>query len=194
MIERGIEDKTSMPELMTVEEVAEYLRITKRTMYRLLKEGSIPAIRVSHQWRFDRTSIDNWLHQNSTKVATNILVIDDDEQIRSLFEDTVEITGVTATTTGDPYEGLKFIKEKDFDLVFIDLKLPGMDGAELFRQIRLVKPELPVTIITGYPDSDLMAAALARGPLGFMSKPFTSSDILAAVNNYLRFGAHSNNK
>ncbi|MBI1982556.1 MAG: response regulator, partial [Candidatus Levybacteria bacterium] len=41
-------------------------------------------------------------------------------------------------------------------MVFLDLKLPGTDGAELFRQIKMVKPELPVTIITGFPDSELM--------------------------------------
>ena len=64
--------------------------------------------------------------------------------------------------------------------------MPGMDGAELIGQIRLTKPELPVTIITGYVNSDLMMRALAHGPLGVMSKPFRGSDILTAVNNYLR--------
>ena len=179
-----------MTDLMTLEEVAAYLRITRRTMYRLLKEDGIPAIKVGRQWRFDRDSIDDWLRQNSTKTAAGILVIDDDETIRSLFRDTLETSGLTVTTTGDSYEGLELIKGCDYDLVFIDLKMPGMDGAELFRQIRLAKPELPVTIITGYPDSDLMASALARGPLGVMSKPFTADDILSAINNYLRFGAH----
>ncbi len=73
-------------------------------------------------------------------------------------------------------------------MVFLDLKMPGIDGAELFRQIRITKPELPVIIITGYQDSDLMIRALDHGPLGVMSKPFRSSDIITAVNNYLRFG------
>ena len=64
--------------------------------------------------------------------------------------------------------------------------MPGMDGAELFRQIKTIKPELPVTIITGYPDSEMMARALAQGPFGVMSKPFGESEIIAAVNNFLR--------
>lgn len=179
-----------MTELMTVEEVASYLRITRRTMYRLLKEGSIPALKVSHQWRFDMGSIDDWLRQSSAKKTASILVIDDDEQICSLFKDTLEETGVTVTTAQDAFRGLELIKNNDYDLVFIDLKMPGMDGAELFRQIRLTKPDLPVTIITGYPDSDLMASALSYGPLGAMKKPFGGSEILSAVNNYLRFGAH----
>jgi len=61
-----------------------------------------------------------------------------------------------------------------------------MDGAELFHQIKTMKPDLPVTIITGYPDSDLMSRALAQGPFGVMNKPFSESDIIAAVNSFLR--------
>ena len=77
------------------------------------------------------------------------------------------------------------MKQRDFDLVFLDLKMPGMDGAELFRQIRTIKPRLPVTIITGYPDSEMMVRALAQGPFGVMNKPFGESDIVAAVNTFL---------
>ena len=173
---------------MTLEEMANYLRVTKKTIYRLLERHSIPAAKVGHQWRFDKASIDAWLHQNSVETAANILVVDDDDTICSLFKDTLEETGHTVTTVGESSKGLELAKDRDYDLVFLDLKMPGMDGAELFGQIRKAKPELPVTIITGYPDSDLMMSALTYGPLGVMSKPFHGSDILTAVNNYLRFG------
>ena len=91
----------------------------------------------------------------------------------------------------DSIIGLELVKKENHDLVFLDLKMPIMDGTELFRQIRESKPDLPVTIITGYPDSDLMMRALAYGPLGVISKPFNGSDILTAVNNYLRFNIPS---
>jgi len=84
------------------------------------------------------------------------------------------------------FEGLELVKQADFDLVFLDLKMPRMDGAELFRQIKIIKPKLPVVIITGYPDSDVMARALAQGPLGVIGKPFDESDIIEAVNGFLR--------
>ena len=175
-----------MTELMTVEEVAAYLRVTKKTIYRLQKKGSIPATKVGHQWRFDRTLIDKWLHRSSVGTKANILVIDDEEVVRLLFKETLEELGHTVMVAETGFEGLELVKQRDFDLVFLDLKMPGMGGAELFRQIKTIKPKLPVTIITGYPDSDMMARALAHGPFGVMNKPFGESDIVDAVNNFLR--------
>ncbi len=175
-----------MTELMTVREVAEYLRVTEKTIYRLLRRGRIPATKVGHQWRFDRVSIDEWLQRRSVGTQVNILVVDDEEVIGSLFKETLEELGHKVTKAKTGYEGLDLAKQQDFDLVFLDLKMPGMDGAELFRQIKSIKPKLPVTIITGYPESDMMARALAQGPFGVMSKPFGESDIVAAVNNFLR--------
>jgi excisionase family DNA binding protein len=173
---------------MTLGEVANYLRVTTKTIHRLLERRGIPAMKVGRQWRFDKASIDVWLRQSTPETAVNILVIDDDETICSLFKDTLEEAGHTVTTVSESFKGLELVKDRDYDLVFLDLKMPGMDGAELFRQMRVAKPRLPVTIITGYPDSDLMMRALTHGPFGVMNKPFRGSDIMTAVNHYLRFG------
>ena len=177
-----------MAELMTLEEVAQYLRVTEKTIYRLLDKRGVPAARVGHQWRFDKAVIDTWLRQSSTEAEARILVIDDDETICSLFKDTLEDAGYKVTAVTNSYEGLELVKNEDYDLVFLDLKMPGLDGAELLGQIRAVKPEMPVTVVTGYPESDLMMKALNYGPLGVMKKPFKGSDVLTTVRNYLRLG------
>lgn len=177
-----------MFDFMTVEEVAKYLRVTTKTIYRLLEKRSIPATKVGRQWRFDRDTTNHWLQQKSEKKAARILVIDDDESVCSLFKDTLEELGHLITTVMDSLEGLEAIRNGNYDIVFLDLKMPVMNGGELFKQIRTITPNLPVTIITGYPDSDLMMDALAYGPLGVMNKPFNGSDIQTAVENYLRFG------
>ena len=65
-----------MTELMTVEEVADYLRVTEKTIYRLLKQGKIPAVKVGRQWRFEKAKIDEWLHQSSVGTRATILVVD----------------------------------------------------------------------------------------------------------------------
>jgi excisionase family DNA binding protein len=173
--------------LMTLSEVADYLRVTRKTIYRLLDRRGIPAIKVGRQWRFEKDSIDGWLRQNTIEMMTSILVIDDDEATCTFFKDTLEAEGLKVTPVTESSRGLELISEQDYDLVFLDLKMPGMDGAELFRRIRMARPNLPVIIVTGYPDSEMMAKALAYGPLGIIQKPFTSADILTAANNYLRF-------
>jgi excisionase family DNA binding protein len=181
-------EEAQVPRLMTLEEVADYLHVTKKTIYRLLEKRDIPATKIGRQWRFDKTSIDSWLSRNSTGTTINILVIDDDETICSLFKDTLEEAGHKVTVTSDSSKGLELAKNIKYDMVFLDLKMPGINGTELFKQIRVTKPELPVTIITGYPESALMMTALTYGPFGIMKKPFKSSDVLAAVNNYCHLG------
>jgi len=151
-----------MNQLMTLQEVADYLRVTEKTIYRLLRRGKIPATKVGNQWRFDKTLVDEWLQRNSVGTKANILVIDDEETIRSLFKETLEELGHTVITAETGSEGLELVKQHDFALVFLDL-----------------------TIITGYPDSGMMRRALAQGPFGVMNKPFGESDIITAVANFL---------
>ena len=174
-----------MAELMTVQEVADYLRVTKKTIYRLLRRGKIPATKVGNQWRFEKTSIDEWLQRSSVGAKANILVVDDEESIRSLFKETLEELGHRVVVAKTGFEGLELVKQQDFDLVFLDLKMPRMVGDDLFGQLKAIKPRLPVTIITGYPDSGMMRRALAQGPFGVMNKPFGESDIIIAVANFL---------
>ena len=138
-----------MAELMTIEELERYLRFTRKTIYRLLKEGIVPAVKIGNKWRFDKAVIDRWLHHNMERARARILVVDDDEIIRSLVKETLEEEGHTVVTAGTSVEGLDCVKRWDFDLVFLDLKMPDMDGAELLNQLRSIKPRLPVTIITG---------------------------------------------
>lgn len=174
-----------MTELMTLEEVADYLRVTEKTVYRLLRRGKIPATKVGHQWRFHRASIDEWLNGNSVGVKANILVIDDEEIIQVLFKETLGELGHNVMMAGTGPQGLELVKQQDFDLVFLDLKMPGMDGAQVFRRIKTIKPNLLVTIITGYPESDMMTQAMAAGVFGVMRKPFSEEDIMAAVHNFV---------
>jgi excisionase family DNA binding protein len=174
-----------MPELMTVEELCQYLRFTRKTIYRLLKQGNIPAVKIGNKWRFDKATIDRWLHHNMEGVRARILVIDDDELIRSLFKETLEEGGHTVVTAATTAKGLAYVMQREFDLIFLDLKMSGTDGAEILREMKGVKHRLPVVIITGYPDSEMMARAMKHGPLGVMLKPFDDSDIINAVNSFL---------
>ena len=175
-----------MAELMTIEELEKYLRFTRKTIYRLLKEGSIPATRIGNKWRFDKEIVDKWLQQSIEGVKARVLVIDDEEIILSLFKETLEEQGHTVVTADTSAKGLAYVLQQDFDLILLDLKMSGTDGAELLREMRGVKDRLPVVIITGYPDSEMMERAMKQGPLGIMLKPFDDSEIIKVVNGFLR--------
>lgn len=175
-----------MSELMTLSEVADYLRVTQKTIYRLLEQGKIPAAKVGRQWRFKKKSIDEWLNKQVTQIKANILVVDDEEIIRDLIKETLEEYGHRVQRADSAESGLELVKEQDLDLVFLDLKMPGMDGAELLHEIKAIKPRVSVIIITGYPESEIMARALKQGPFGIMNKPFSESDIIDCVHNFLR--------
>jgi excisionase family DNA binding protein len=181
----GSDRRYPVPQLMTVEELGQYLRFNKRTIYRLLKEGSIPAIKIGNKWRFPQEVIDDWLRDKMGGVKARILVIDDDEFVRSIFKETLVEEGHTVVTAASSVEGIEYVERGNIDMVFLDLKMPDMDGAEVLKHIRATVPELPVTIITGYPDSEMMVRALQYGPIGVMQKPFDSAAIVTAVNSLL---------
>ena len=174
-----------MAESLTVEEVVQYLRVTTKTIDRLLKKGTIPTSKVGHLWRFDKGTIDTWLKENATPSKASILVIDDEESIRSLFEDVLMSLGHKVMTAESSARGLALVKAHNFDMVFLDLKMPEMNGAELFKRIKAVKPDQLVTIITAYPDSELVASALEQGPVGVMKKPFSVADIKSAIGTFM---------
>ena len=172
--------------LMTLKEVAAYLRVTEKTIHRLLEKNAIPAVKVGRLWRFDNNALNKWLNENAVYIKNQILVIDDEKSVRLLIKATLEKSGHNVVTTGSGTDGLDLIKKQDFNLVFLDLKMPDIDGAEIFKQIKTIKPEMQVIVITGYPESDLMMKALAYGPFGVMQKPFSGTDIIQVLNCFLR--------
>ena len=177
-----------MAEFYTVEELAGYLRLTKRTIYRLLKGGNIPSVKVGHKWRFNKEFIDEWLNPPKGGAKKRILVIDDDPIIDLLFKEALEDSGHTIVTASTSAQGLEYVERLEFDLAFLDLKMPKMDGAELLRQIKKIRPELPITIITGYPDSEIMSRALEQGSFTIMKKPFGKSEIINIMNTFFGIG------
>jgi len=119
------------------------------------------------------------------KSKANILVIDDEPLIRTLFETVLENRGYSVVTSATGVEGIQQVKQQNFNLVFLDLKLPDMDGADVLYEVRKENQTLPITIITGYPDSVIMDRVLKQGPLGIMKKPFTEADIATVADGHL---------
>ncbi|MFC1928367.1 response regulator [Chloroflexota bacterium] len=174
-----------MKELLTVQELAEYLKINPRTIRSKAGKGEIPAIKFARQFRFDKEQIDTWLSHKAVANPLHILVVDDELLVGKLFEESLNKSNYRVKTTLSSLEALELIGNEQFDLIFLDLLMPEIDGAEVFRQIRLVDKQIPVVIITGYPESEVMRKAMEIGPFMVLKKPFTGDDILNTIQSFV---------
>ncbi|MGH7848698.1 MAG: response regulator [Thermodesulfobacteriota bacterium] len=165
-----------MEQVLTLEEAAQYLKVAKPTLYRLLEDGKIPAFKVGNQWRFTKELIDKWLWDQLPK-KKNVLVVDDEKLIAMDIKKIVTSEGHDVITTQSGIEASRAIEDSNIDLVFLDLVLPDMNGVEVLKEIKKAKSGLPVVIITGYPDSEIMNQALELGPISVLKKPFSRDQI-----------------
>lgn len=175
-----------MDTLLSAVQLAEYLNLKPVTIRRKAKEGEIPSIRVGNRLRFDKEEIYRWQKQTFDSRPARILVVDDDPEIGRFFEDCLCEHGYQVKATLSSFEALELVGNEHFDLVFLDMLMPILDGAELFRRIRHTDRDIPVAIITGYPDSDVLTRAMEHGPFTVMKKPFSESDITSVVNSFLQ--------
>ncbi len=111
------------------------------------------------------------------------LVVDDSSNIRELLARALASYGWRSAVAQGGEAALEQLQEQRFDLIFLDLLMPGMTGAEVFREIRKVDPAANVVIITAYPDSALMAEALEVGPFAVMRKPFSLEELRVVLSH-----------
>ena len=175
--------------LMTTDELLEYLHLNLKTVYRLIRAGKLPAVRVGRQWRFRRQDVDAWLAAESARGATRVerhrstvLVVDDVEGVRGLIADALATNpDLDVALAADGPSALELLKSRVVDLLITDLKMPGMDGLTLVRKAREHKPDLPVVIITGVPSEASAIDAVNLGVSGYLLKPFRVPHVLETV-------------
>jgi excisionase family DNA binding protein len=182
---------------LTTEEVLEYLQVNLRTVYRLIKAGKIPAVRVGRQWRFRKRDIDAWLDSQRprgerqaavpaerplrTADHPRVLVVDDEASIRELLAKTLALAEYDVDTAPDGRAAIERLRLGHYDLLIADLKMPGLDGLSLIREAKRLKADLPVIIITGFSTESSAIEAVNLGVAGYLTKPFRVPQVLAAA-------------
>lgn len=184
---------------LTTEEVLEYLQVNLRTVYRLIKAGKIPAVRVGRQWRFRKRDIDAWLDSQrprgggrpaaaaaaarpaSGTTRPRVLVVDDEASIRDLLQKTLALAEYDVDVAPDGRSALERMRLYPYDLLIADLKMPGMDGLTVIREAKRYKADLPVLIITGFSTESSAIEAVNLGVAGYLTKPFRVPQVLAAA-------------
>jgi DNA-binding NtrC family response regulator len=113
--------------------------------------------------------------------SPHILVIDDESAIRESLESLLTMEGFEVTLTGDGASGLDALAQSEFDLLLLDLALPGESGLDLLPRIREMQPALPVIMITAYGKVSNVVDAIHAGAENFVQKPWDNEKLLADI-------------
>ena len=125
-------------------------------------------------------------------------MVDDDAAVQLTVRLLLERAGHSVVTADDGRKGLALCQTEDFDLLFLDIFMPGMDGFETMRLVRQHRPQVPIIVISGRPISsegdsapDFLTMATKLGAISSLQKPFRPADLLAAVAGCLEAAGRS---
>jgi DNA-binding NarL/FixJ family response regulator len=112
-----------------------------------------------------------------------VLLVDDDTLVRKGLAQLLAtcVEGAEVTEAADEAETVTALERDQFDVVLMDIRLPGPDGLEVLKEIRALRPDLPVIMLTGYDDPDYVKSALAQGAAGYLLKDSTPEDLNQAI-------------
>ena len=116
----------------------------------------------------------------------NILVMEDDLSVAKGLEMVLSEEGYDVNWAGTGELALEAFKQKRYDLLVADLRLPGINGMEVIKQVKEEKPETEVIVITGYGTTSTAVEAMKLGVHDFLPKPFTEDQIKASINEALK--------
>ena len=156
------------------------------TLRRLARRGEVPAYKVGKDWRFNKIALTRWMDTHQARMTPPlVLVVDDEKDIRELVSLFLQKDGYRVTTVESGSRAIEAVQREMPDVVLLDLIMPGMNGVEVLKALHAIKPELPVVIVTGYPDSDMMAEALRYPPVTLLPKPVDNAIVRETVRRLL---------
>ena len=182
--------KLSHMRLLTVQEVAAALHVHPNTVRHWSDEGLLKSSRIGPRGdrRFNREDIRSFLNhwdrsgQLGNSYRRKVLIVDDERRIRSLLTDVVTEQGCEAVSVESGERALEELGKGSFDLVFLDLVLPGLDGVDVLRAIKANGSNAVVAVVIGYGDDPIAFDAMSQGPLVLIRKPFDTADIIRVLD------------
>ncbi len=115
-----------------------------------------------------------------------VLVIDDDEKLLTVYEGLLSRHGFVATTCSDSTQVMPLLKSSAFEVVLLDIRMPGLEGADLLPLIKKALPELPVILVSAYCDEASAGYYHALGAFDMITKPFSHEALLDTVGRALQ--------
>jgi DNA-binding NtrC family response regulator len=136
--------------------------------------------------RWKQTNITNSLELTNLSMAlAKILIVDDEAPIRRVLRDILETEKYEVHEAVDGVDALARLKQKKFDVVFMDIKMPKLNGIEALERIIEIQPDLPVIMISGHADVNEAITTVKKGAFDFIQKPLDLNRLLITVRNAL---------
>ena len=114
---------------------------------------------------------------------TKILLIDDEEEFSTTLAERLNLRGFETKTASHGEAGLKKIAEEPFDMVILDLLMPGMSGLDTLRQIKIIKSGLPVVLLTGHGSTREGMEGMRLGAFDYLMKPLDIKELILKINS-----------
>ena len=124
--------------------------------------------------------VDETMPESAT--AHRIMVVDDDTDLRVTLQDILILEGRDVIAAEDGFQAVKLASEGPIDLIFMDIRMPGMDGVETFLKIKEILPDCIVVMMTGHAVESLIEQALSEGAKTCLSKPVSIEQLLEIVD------------
>jgi len=111
----------------------------------------------------------------------SILIVDDNISLSKTMSFILGRKGYTVITTSNGLEAIEVVKERSFDFILMDIKMPLMNGVEVYKKIKKIRPEAIVMMMTAYTLEDLIKEALEEGAYGIIYKPLDIEEVIALI-------------
>jgi DNA-binding NtrC family response regulator len=115
-------------------------------------------------------------------MTEKVLLVDDEEEFVETLAERMRNRGMEVATTSSGAEALERVDDEDFDVVVLDLKMPGIDGLEALERIKRRRPDIQVVLLTGYATVEKGVEAMKLGALEFLEKPVDLASLTDAIH------------
>jgi DNA-binding NtrC family response regulator len=175
----GINGVQTFREVKKINPKAAVIMMTAYSVEDLVREALEEGAYAVVYKPFDIEDIVNIIEAALRK--TLILVVDDYFADRETLKAILEERGYRVVTAETGAEALARVKEKHFDIIFLDIRLPDIDGTQIFEQVKAIDPEVAVIMMTGYSEEEVVRRAISQGAYTCVYKPFDVEKIMTVV-------------
>ncbi|MFC1941675.1 response regulator [Chloroflexota bacterium] len=181
----GINGVQTFREVRKIDSSAAVIMMTAYSVEDLVKEALEEGAYTVVYKPFDIEKIVSLIDELLDE-KTLILVVDDQFGDRETLKVILEDRGYRVATATDSVEAIQMVQERHYDIIFLDIKLPGTGGVETFEQVKEIDPRAVVIMMTGYTAEDLIERAINGGAYTCIYKPFDMEKVLSIVETIAR--------